>query len=204
MLFKWGCISVLIAVIGGLFYLKSSIAHKNVEENQKYIQSKSIISSQSVNDAKNALISLGFEIFLTPKHVSNTMVQLMDNCCSSSYLKNLIAFKKVIIHVWGIFCPPCRREMPELNRAVKDFRQSNIPVICLCLTSPVEEIKAYLQNNALDDISIALDGDSFIRQFNVSSVPQTFLLKDGKIIAKVQGIFEWSQDNINYIKEVLK
>ncbi len=206
MLFKWGAASVLIAIIAGFFYLKPYAEHTNnkIEEKLSYNDNEKNISNKSVSDAKNSLISLGFDIFLTPKHISHSMAQIMENYHSPSYNKQLGDFKKAIIHVWGIFCPPCRREMPELNHAVKDFRQSNIPVICLCLTSPLEELKDYLKNNQLNDISIAMDGDAFIEQFNVSSVPQTFLLKDGKIIAKIEGAFEWSQNNINDIKEVLK
>ncbi len=45
--------------------------------------------------------------------------------------------KTVILNVWATWCPPCRREMPELDKLYRQYQQQGIEVIAISDEDPL-------------------------------------------------------------------
>lgn len=96
--------------------------------------------------------------------------------------------KVTLIDFWASWCPPCRREMPNLVAAYKQYKNKGFEIIGISLDS-----KADAWAKGVKDLNITwpqlsdLQGwkNSGAALYGVNSIPHTLLVdKDGTIIAK--------------------
>lgn len=96
--------------------------------------------------------------------------------------------KVVLIDFWASWCPPCRREMPNLVKAHKEYKSKGFDIIGISLDS-----KADAWEKGVKDLGITwpqlsdLKGwkNSGAALYGVNSIPHTILVdKDGTILAK--------------------
>lgn len=96
--------------------------------------------------------------------------------------------KVVLIDFWASWCPPCRREMPNLVQAYKDYKGKGFEIVGISLDSKPEAwAKGVKDLNItwpqLSDLQGWKNGGAAI--YGVNSIPHTVLVdKDGTIIAK--------------------
>lgn len=112
--------------------------------------------------------------------------------------------KVVLIDFWASWCPPCRRDMPNLVAAYKQYKNKGFEIVGISLDS-----KADAWAKGVKDLGITwpqlsdLQGwkNSGAALYGVNSIPHTVLVdKDGTIIAKnLHG-----KELDNKLKEVLK
>lgn len=148
------------------------------------------------NDAGDRLIQLGMHPFLTPQKLSKFMMRYQSDRQSSSLAEfDLGILKGVsILHFWGTFCPPCRQEMPSLNNIIPFFEAANIRVFCVDVKASVDEVSSYFKENNLNHLRIAECSYESMSSLNLNVVPQTFFVKDGHILGKIEGAFSWSEE----------
>jgi thiol-disulfide isomerase/thioredoxin len=60
--------------------------------------------------------------------------------------------KLVLLNIWATWCGPCRKEMPELGRLHKEYRDSNVVVIAIS-DEGIHTIKEYLGKNPVELIT---------------------------------------------------
>lgn len=94
----------------------------------------------------------------------------------------------VLIDFWASWCPPCRRDMPNLVAAYKKYKNKGFEIVGISLDS-----KADAWAKGVKDLNITwpqlsdLQGwkNSGAQLYGVNSIPHTVLVdKDGTIIAK--------------------
>jgi peroxiredoxin len=88
--------------------------------------------------------------------------------------------KIVVLNFWFIKCPPCRKEIPELNRIVSDFSKENIEFISIS-TDSENNIKKFLNKYEFNYRHIS--GENILEDFKVKSYPTNIVLdKNGEIV----------------------
>jgi peroxiredoxin len=93
--------------------------------------------------------------------------------------------KYVLIDFWGLWCPPCRRELPYLKTAYSRFQARGFEILGMDDDEDTSAIKAWLKENNLTwtqatNASIK----DVMRSFRITSFPTTLLVgPDGKIIS---------------------
>lgn len=113
--------------------------------------------------------------------------------------------RTVIINFWATWCPPCRAEMPSLNRLYKEYRTRGLVVLAISTDTSANVVKGYLNKNPFD-FTILLDTDNKVsRQFRVFSIPTSFLIdKNSVIIQRYIGEEDWEAPEIkSKVKEAL-
>lgn len=97
----------------------------------------------------------------------------------------------VILNLWGIWCGPCRDEMPHLQAMQKEYADKGLKVIGLNVgdregnAEPIENIKRFAEQMKIDYALARVEGP-MINQFYLlskqQSVPQTIIVdREGRL-----------------------
>jgi thiol-disulfide isomerase/thioredoxin len=95
--------------------------------------------------------------------------------------------KYLLVDFWGTWCGPCRREMPYLKAAYRNFQPRGLEILGMN-TDELEilpDVKRWLEGNGLAWTQATRESiREVIRNFRIHSYPTTLLLgPDGKVIS---------------------
>lgn len=94
----------------------------------------------------------------------------------------------VLIDFWASWCPPCRKEMPSLVNAYKQYKNKGFDIVGISLDSKPEAWAKGVKDLNITWTQLSdLQGwkNSAAALYGVNSIPHTLLVdKDGTIIAK--------------------
>src|SRR4030042_3298294 len=103
---------------------------------------------------------------------------------------SLSAFKGkvVLLNFFATWCPPCRAEMPALNKLYHTLKPRGLEVISVSTDRSINDIKDFLETHKVD-FPILFDADRNVaKQYRVFSMPTTFLInRNGVIVEKFYG-----------------
>ena len=95
--------------------------------------------------------------------------------------------KTVLIDFWGMWCPPCRAELPYLKAAYSRFQARGFEILGMNTDEPevVSQVKEVLERNGMTWTQAKRDSiREIIRNLRIHSYPTTLLVgPDGKIIS---------------------
>ncbi len=105
-------------------------------------------------------------------------------------LSDLLKKGPVLLDFWTTWCSPCRREMPELDRLHRTYRDNGFQVVMISEDDPktMGKVKPAIQSRKYEFL-VLLDPDKKIgNAYNVRQYPTSFLVKgDGTIAHFAQG-----------------
>lgn len=109
--------------------------------------------------------------------------------------------KKVMLNFWATWCPPCKAEMPEME---KFYKQGNKDLVILAVNiDPQNDVKGFAKK---DDITfpILLDTDNQVNSmYQILSIPTTYFIdRNGIIQNKFTG--SMTQDIMNQFTDEIK
>lgn len=96
--------------------------------------------------------------------------------------------KTVLLNFWGTFCPPCKAEMPAIQRQYEKWKPQGMEVLAVNLDPGKETVQSYLNQYGID-LPVLLDSREEVRKkYGVSQYPTTFFIQsDGTIHSIVVG-----------------
>ena len=109
----------------------------------------------------------------------------------------------LVVTMWQVYCPFCRREMPVLDRLAAEMGSEGIRVVALGLDEDFDEIKAHLARMNWPNLKPIQDVDKLnglimsVEHFGRLGIatPTSFIIsKDGKVVATVLGLVDWNGD----------
>ena len=97
--------------------------------------------------------------------------------------------KIVLIDFWASWCPPCRRDMPNIVEVYKQYKNKGFEIVGVSLDSKKEAWEKGVKDLDINWMQLSdLQGwkNAGAKLYGVNSIPHTVLVdKDGTIIAKV-------------------
>ncbi len=109
--------------------------------------------------------------------------------------------KVILLNVWATWCPPCRVEMPSMQRLHQKLGGTDFRIVAVSVdgdafhldgSQPPPGIMAFANGMGLT-FDILHDPSGGIRaKYQTYAVPESFLIdRDGVIVKKVIGAAEW-------------
>lgn len=89
--------------------------------------------------------------------------------------------KVTVINFWATWCPPCREEMPELNRFSATHRNT-VAFYSVNLQESQGKVKDFMQQNGYT-FPVLLDSDGAVgKTFRVAAIPTTLIMDNKGVI----------------------
>ena len=100
--------------------------------------------------------------------------------------------RPLVINFWASWCPPCRREMPSIERGAKWLARFDARFITINMGERPEAVTGYLEESGFS-LPVLLDRDIEVStRWGVSGLPVTFVIDPlGRLAYVAEGPREW-------------
>jgi len=107
--------------------------------------------------------------------------------------------KIVMVNFWGIFCDPCKKEMPFLQAISDNWSEEDLTILAINFKEGTATVRSFITNEEYT-FTVLLDSDGEVNTlYNVSYYPTTFFIDaEGIIKERKEGSFS-SQTEIESI-----
>lgn len=149
-------------------------------------------SGETGADGKNTQAANGTEEVQTVPAIDFTLTDQYGNTHTLSDYKG----KTVLLNFWATWCPPCRAEMPDIQKLYEEYEEAgDDSLVIIGVAAPdyyreksEDDIKDFLEENGYTyPVVMDYDGEMFT-QYGVYSYPTTFMIdKEGNVFGYVQG-----------------
>ena len=99
--------------------------------------------------------------------------------------------KKVIVNMWATWCPPCRLEMPEMEKFYTENKNEGIEILAVNLTKAEKsrnDVPAFVKAYGITFPILMDENGDVARLYEVSSIPATSIIDtQGVIREKIVG-----------------
>lgn len=101
-----------------------------------------------------------------------------------------------IVNFWASWCPPCRAEIPEIDRFYTENKNNDIRLLTVNMTSTEKSVDAAVkfieEKNANFPVLLDIRGEA-AAYFKINSVPSTFVFNSsGELIAQKTGAVDYA------------
>jgi len=114
----------------------------------------------------------------------------------------------VLVNFWATWCPPCRKEMPSLERLYQAFHDRPFRVLAVNQWEDADLVFSYMgELNVFPDFPILFDSHSQVSQaYGVHGLPTSFIIDpQGRIAYRAVGGREFDHpDVMRLIRELLE
>ena len=121
----------------------------------------------------------------------------------------------VLLNIWATWCPPCREEMPSMQRLHEKLGPQGLKVVAVSIDAapgrtdrggrPGGNVREFAREHGLD-FTLWQDPAGIIqRTYRTTGVPESFVIdRNGEIVKKVIGATEWdSEANLELFQRLL-
>jgi peroxiredoxin len=126
-----------------------------------------------------------------------TLKDLQGNSVTLSALRGKVVF----LNFWATWCPPCREEMPAMQRLQEVFGKKNFTILAVNVEDDMAAVKKFLSQRPLA-FPVLLDPDAEAQDlYKVYRFPETFLIdRQGNVVQHYLGARDWS--SVEFLKYV--
>lgn len=102
---------------------------------------------------------------------------------------NLQSFKgkKIFVNLWASWCPPCRAEIPSIQKLTQTVDTGKVAFVMVSLDDNFEKAKQFVNSQKIA-LPIYYPAENLPDLFNVQGIPSTFIFDEsGKLVHRVDG-----------------
>ncbi|MEJ2541701.1 MAG: TlpA disulfide reductase family protein [Gemmatimonadota bacterium] len=118
----------------------------------------------------------------------------------------------ILLNVWATWCPPCRYEMPSMQRLAERLEGTDFQVVAVSVDAASEgqvgwggniggDVPGFVEEYGLTFEVLRDPAGRIAETYQTTGLPESFLIgRDGVIYKKVAGGTEWDDDR--YVEQI--
>ena len=92
--------------------------------------------------------------------------------------------KVVLVNFWATWCPPCRKEMPDLNTLYQRFKDQGFVILAIS-DEEADKVKPFIAERNISYPVMLDPGRKVNELFQVDGIPKSFVYdREGKLVAQ--------------------
>jgi thiol-disulfide isomerase/thioredoxin len=101
--------------------------------------------------------------------------------------------KVVWVNFWATWCPPCRKEMPDMEELYRRYKSKGFVVLAIS-DEDLAKVSGFVGKNGYDFTVLLDPGDKVTKQYSVDGIPKSVLYdRNGKMVAQAMDMRTKSQ-----------
>ena len=105
------------------------------------------------------------------------------------------AGKPLLINFWASWCPPCRAELPALNRAHQALKDDGVVMLAVNVGETKSALEAFLEDYPIDFPVLMDEAGGSMKQWQIRGMPTTVMLNtSGEVVYHIAGERAWDSD----------
>jgi peroxiredoxin len=101
--------------------------------------------------------------------------------------------KVVFLNFWATWCPPCREEIPSMERLNEVLGSKDFVMLAINTDENIKDLESFVKEHP-HNFTVLSDADGKIQQlYKVIKFPETFVIdRQGRIVEHIVGARDWS------------
>jgi len=93
--------------------------------------------------------------------------------------------KVVLVNFWATWCPPCRKEMPDLEALYNRFKGQGFVILAISEDEETNKVPPFIAERKISYPILLDPGQKVNNLFQVDGIPKSFVYdRDGKLVAQ--------------------
>lgn len=99
-----------------------------------------------------------------------------------------IGKQPTVINFWGTWCPPCRKEIPELVKLYSEYNPKGVEIVSFAVRDQAANVQVFANEASMNWVML-MGNDEVLEKYGpISGVPTTiFLDRNGKELSRFVG-----------------
>ncbi|MCA9528364.1 MAG: TlpA family protein disulfide reductase [Myxococcales bacterium] len=112
--------------------------------------------------------------------------------------------KVVFVNFWATWCPPCRAEVPDLEKLAAEMKHSPFEVLAVSSDQGFEDIDAFFEGRPTA-LRIGLDAEQrWAAVYGTEKLPETYVVdRKGRLRLRFVNVHPWTDSRIQRYLEWL-
>lgn len=113
--------------------------------------------------------------------------------------------KVIFLNFWATWCPPCKKEMPDIENIYKEYGENKKDVVILGINNEKKDVvKKFLEEKGYTFPTVIDENSEVMRKYFIQAFPTSFVIdKEGNVYGYVMGGLTKEQIK-QVIEDVLK
>jgi len=105
--------------------------------------------------------------------------------------------RPLVVNIWATWCPPCRTEMPSLQRLSALIEPSGARVVALSLDTDHNLVREFVLKYGIElPVAIATSPGAATDALGATALPLTlYVAADGRIVGRHFGQRDWAEES---------
>ena len=116
--------------------------------------------------------------------------------------------KVVFLNVWASFCEPCRREMPSMEKLVRQYQERGMVMVAISVDPEAQDAQNFMaqflpgQRSAMTILHDPTSATA--QQYGTELLPETYIIdRNGQIVARFVNEYDWTRPEVKQLIELL-
>lgn len=116
--------------------------------------------------------------------------------------------KVIFLNFWASYCVPCRKEMPSMERLVRQYRERGLVMVAVSLDVEQQDIGQFMNEflpNQQSQMTVLWDPTSkSSTALGTELIPETYIIdRDGQMVARFVSDYDWTRPEAKQLIEAL-